>query len=143
MAVTEPSLPLDRVRAVLAGGPPLRLALLFGSHARGRSRPGSDVDIGVIPVDPALPLQDELLLQADLEGVCGRPVQLVRLDQGSTLLRWEAARYGLPLIASSPLDHSRFVAGAALEYAEIAPALARATAVFHDRIRSIGTGEAR
>ncbi len=137
------AVPLDVVRTILGEGPPLRLALLFGSHARGRARPDSDVDIGVIPVDPALPLRDELHLQARLERACGRPVQLVRLDHSSTLLKWEAARHGVPLIVRSPTDHSRFVAHAALEHADLGPALARAAALFHARLRDAARREAR
>jgi predicted nucleotidyltransferase len=37
----------DRLRAALAGGPPLRLAVLFGSRATGRARAGSDFDVGI------------------------------------------------------------------------------------------------
>jgi predicted nucleotidyltransferase len=48
---------LATIGDVLADGPPLRLALLFGSAARGRARPDSDVDLGIIPLDPALPLR--------------------------------------------------------------------------------------
>ena len=134
---------LDTLTAILAEGPPLRLALLFGSHARGRARPDSDVDIGVIPVDPELPLHDELHLQARLERACGRPVQLLRLDHAGTLLKWEAAKHGVPLLVRSPADRSRFVANAALEHAELAPALARAAAVFHERVQAAGRREMR
>lgn len=119
---------------VLADSPPLRLALLFGSRARGRARPDSDVDVGIIPVDENLPLHAELALQGRLERACGRPVQLVRLDHANTLLKWEAARHGVLIVARSRADHVRFVARAALEYADLAPALARAGTIFRKRL---------
>lgn len=131
---SAPDTLVTTLRDALAEGPALRLALLFGSSARGRARPDSDVDLGILPIDPELPLHVELRLQARLERACGRPVQLVRLDHGSTLLKWEAARHGITVVARSRADHVRFVAQAALEYAEFAPALERAGAAFHRRL---------
>ena len=125
---------VDTLRGALASGPRLRLALLFGSHARGRARPDSDIDVGILPIDDLL-LREELVLQAALERACGRPVHLVRLDHAGTVLKWEAARYGVPVAASSPAEHARFVARAALEHADIAPALVRAGAVFRERLQ--------
>jgi predicted nucleotidyltransferase len=84
----------DALRRAFAEGPPLRLAVLFGSAARGRTRPDSDVDVGILPNDPDLPLHAELDLQARLERACGRSVDLVRLDRVSSLLKWEVARSG-------------------------------------------------
>jgi predicted nucleotidyltransferase len=44
----------DRVRQVLLDGPPLQIAILFGSRARGSDRPDSDIDLAILPVDSAL-----------------------------------------------------------------------------------------
>jgi len=57
--------------------------MLFGSAVSGRMRPESDVDVGIVPVDPDLPLGAELELQASLEHACGRPVDVIRLDRAS------------------------------------------------------------
>jgi predicted nucleotidyltransferase len=38
----------ERLRQVAASWPEIRLAVLFGSTARGESRPSSDVDLGLI-----------------------------------------------------------------------------------------------
>jgi predicted nucleotidyltransferase len=125
---------VGQLESALLGGPSLRLAVLFGSQARGRSRPDSDVDVGIVPDDPALSLRCELDLQARLERSCGRPVHLVRLDRASTLLRWEAARHGIRIGDTSRDEHARFVARAALEYAELAPALRHAEETFRERL---------
>jgi hypothetical protein len=53
------------------------------------------------------------------------------------VLRWEAARHGIPIVSSSRAEHVRFVARAALDYAELAPALSRSTALFRERL--VGT----
>jgi predicted nucleotidyltransferase len=125
---------IDRIRRTLSQGPGLRLAILFGSAARGRAGPDSDIDVGILPSDPDLTLHAELDLQSRLERACGRPVDLVRLDTAGSLLRWEAARHGIPIFARSHADLVRFVARAAIEYADLAPALARASDLFRQRL---------
>lgn len=128
----------DRIRGVLAAGPPLRLAILFGSCAQGLVHPDSDVDIGIIPRDPELPLAAELDLQARLEHACGRQVDLVRLDRASTLLRWEAGRHAVLLVADPPHEFPRFVASAALEHADLMIVLGPAAERFRQRLLDPG-----
>lgn len=118
----------------LASGPRLRVAILFGSAARGRLRPDSDIDVGIIPEDSNLPLHAELELQATLERACGCAVDLVRLDRASTLLKWEAVRHGILILTRSRADHVGFIVRAALEYADLAPALSRASSAFRKRL---------
>lgn len=93
---------LARLRAVLAGGPPMRLAVLFGSQATGRANPDSDFDIGIVPIDPDLPLRDELTLANALSEVVGAEVDLVRLDTDQPLLGREIARSGVCLVECEP-----------------------------------------
>lgn len=112
----------------------MRLALLFGSFARGQQRPDSDVDIAILPADPDLPLAAELDLQVALERVCGRTVDLVRLERASTLLRFRIAREGVALQAEPASEHPRFLAAAAAEHADFAPALAVASERFRQRV---------
>jgi uncharacterized protein YutE (UPF0331/DUF86 family)/predicted nucleotidyltransferase len=111
---------VDRVRRVLTTGPPLRLAVLFGSSARGVARADSDLDVGIVPRDPDLSLATELDLQAELERTCRRPVDLVRLDRASTLVRWQVARHAIPVLADPSFEFPAFVASAALEWADFA-----------------------
>lgn len=100
--------------------------------------PRSDVDVGIIPADPELPPHAELELRARLERALGRPVDLVRLDRATTLLRWRAALEGVPVLEASPVEHKRFVAEAAIEHAELAPALERAMETFRRRLAAGG-----
>jgi len=124
---------VERLRSVLTDCAAIRLAILFGSRARDAARPGSDVDVGIIPHDPQLALTAELDLHARLERVCGSPVDLVRLDRASTLLRWEAAINSVVLVASFPGEFSRFVAAAALEHADLMTTLGRPPSDFGAR----------
>jgi predicted nucleotidyltransferase len=124
----------DRIAAALNAGPPLRLAMIFGSTARGTNRPDSDVDIAILPSDPDLPLTAELDLQRGLTAACGRPVDIVRLDRASSLVRWQVARDGRPLFQAGPFEAARFVAQAASEYLDFQPDFERASALFQKRL---------
>lgn len=111
---------LKRIRDALAGEgePRLRLAILFGSTARGSARPDSDVDLAIWPADPDIPLSDELALQARLEALLGRDVDLVRIDRASPLLAWRIARDGIVLISDPPVAAIRFRARAAIAHGD-------------------------
>ena len=128
MALTLPA--LDLIVAALRSGPPVRLAILFGSTARGTQRIDSDIDIGIVPKDPELPLNEELTLQTELSRVSGRQVDLVRLDRASTLLRWQVVRYGRALVEAEPFAAARFTADTVAEYLDFAPAFERAAENF-------------
>lgn len=99
----------------------IRLALLFGSAARGRLRPDSDLDVGIWPVDPEMPLSDELALAATLGRATGREIDIVRLDRASALVRFEVAKRHTVLRAEPAESLPRFLASAALEHAELGP----------------------
>jgi hypothetical protein len=97
-------------------------------------RADSDVDIGIIPQDPDVSLGIELDLQVRLETACARPVDLVRLDLASTLLRWEAARTAVLLMTDAPREFTRFIASAALDHAELMTTLGDAAERFRRRL---------
>lgn len=120
MALTLEDL-VARVQDVLASGPPLRMAVIFGSRVSGRDlHRGSDLDLALEPVDPSLSLADELAIQAALARAVGCEVDLVRLDKASPLVRWEVARHGRSLLPGSEPAFRRFQARAALEHADLA-----------------------
>jgi predicted nucleotidyltransferase len=63
------------LRSALRGRTDVRAAILFGSQARGRARPDSDVDVAVLA-----PAVDLLQLAADLGAALGKGVDVVELD---------------------------------------------------------------
>lgn len=74
---------ITALRSALAQRPDVRLALLFGSVARGVARPDSDLDVAVLGRDLDLPT-----LAGDLSLAAGREVDVVDLAQaGYPLLR--------------------------------------------------------
>lgn len=125
---------VDRLKTVFAEERSIRLALLFGSEARGRSSTRSDVDIAILPVDPEIPLREELELQQRLELACGRNVDLVRIDRADVLLGWQIARDGVVLAAPDRRDLVRFLARAALDHADLEPMMTRAGETFRRRL---------
>jgi uncharacterized protein len=129
---------LERLEAVLKAGPPLRFAMLFGSVAASTDRADSDVDIAIYPEDPNLPLRDELALQTELARVCGRQVDLVRLDHAPTLVRWQVIRHGRVIVERAPFAAARFIAGSIAEYLDFAPAFEHATEAFRRVLASEG-----
>ena len=82
----------------LQGSSGVRLAVMFGSVARGTARSDSDVDVGVMcDVDDGLPA-----LRVTLERAVGRSVDLVSLRTAPPLRRFEIARVGQLLLERDP-----------------------------------------
>jgi predicted nucleotidyltransferase len=100
-AVSEPSLDSDplqaQLRAVLQQFAGVRLALLFGSQARGRANPASDVDVAVLA-----PRGDLLALASGLSEACGREVDVVSLEDPGVPLLEEIMRDGQLLHEGEP-----------------------------------------
>lgn len=65
----------DLLRQALAGRTEVRLAILFGSTARGTDRADSDVDVAVLGRE-----LDQLALATELTRAVRREVQIVDLD---------------------------------------------------------------
>ena len=121
------------MRTVLARGPAVRFAALFGSRARGTARPDSDIDVAWLPADANLPLGAELELQAELTRVAGHEVDLVRLDHASSLLRFEVARDGV-LLFGTPSAFTGFRVEAIAEWLDYEPAFRAASERFRRRL---------
>ncbi len=83
----------------------LRLAVLHGSRARADGTEGSDWDIGVLADDPP----DLPALSATLTEILRTDeVDVVDLSRTSALLRYRAARDGIPLLESPAGEFQRF-----------------------------------
>ena len=102
----------------LQSWPGVRLAVLFGSAARGSTAPGSDVDVGVL-FEPGR--EDTTALEVALARATGRRVDLVRLDVAPPLLRFEIARDGCVLLERTPHAWTDFRARAMTDWWDWAP----------------------
>jgi len=107
----------DDLRRALEDTSGVRLAVLFGSAARGTPRSGSDVDVAV------LLNSDEGLspLQVALARALGRRVDLVSLRKAPPLLRFEIARDGQLLVEREPHAWIEFRAHAMIDWWDWAP----------------------
>lgn len=81
-----------RLKEALSGRTDVRLALLFGSRARGRERPGSDADVAVLGRD-----LDLLALSRDLSLAAGLEVDVVDLAKAGYPLLQAILRDGVLL----------------------------------------------
>ncbi|HEV7784094.1 MAG TPA: nucleotidyltransferase domain-containing protein [Thermoanaerobaculia bacterium] len=85
----------DRLRSRISSLPAVRLAVLFGSTARGEARPRSDVDLGVL-LDPDTPASRREV-EAELGRAAEREVDVIFLADAPPLLRFEISRDGVLL----------------------------------------------
>lgn len=87
------SMSIHKAAAVLANHPEIKLAIVFGSVARGHARPDSDIDIGV-KADRPLTSQQKMHLIEDLAFATGRPVDLIDLSVVGEPLLGEILKHG-------------------------------------------------
>ena len=95
---------LQRVREAVAGLP-VSILVVFGSRARGRERPDSDLDVAVLPSvhGASSPLGLRALLASALSHLApeGR-VDVVLLDEAPELLRQRIMESGRVVICREP-----------------------------------------
>lgn len=109
----------EDLQARLGELPNVRLAVLFGSQARGRAGAGSDIDIGlVLDSDTSA---ERRAVESELSEVVRQEVDVVYLDDSPPLLRFEVARCGQLLLERSPNAWSSFKARAMIDWWDWAP----------------------
>jgi len=96
----------------------VRLAVLFGSTARGQSGPDSDLDVGVLFETGQ---ESTAGLEVALARATGRRLDLVGLDTAPPLLRFEVARDGRLLLERTPHAWVDFRARAMTDWWDWAP----------------------
>jgi predicted nucleotidyltransferase len=84
---------LERLRERAASLPEVRLAVLFGSTARGQTRKGSDVDLGLLLEPDTREARNHALVE--LERAAGRETDVVYLNEVPPLLGFEISRDGV------------------------------------------------
>jgi len=87
----------DRLRSVLCAVPQVRLALLFGSQARGTASVDSDVDLAVLASGANL-----LALGSALSRAVGKTVDIVSLEDPGFALLEELVRDSVSVYEAAP-----------------------------------------
>lgn len=111
------------------------LAVLFGSAARGDAHAGSDLDVGVLGVQP----ERIGRLQVALSRATGRVVDATALENAPPLLRFEVARDGRVLVERTPHLWSDFKARAMVDWWDWAPTARRFHSAAAARLRAQAT----
>jgi len=82
---------------------PVRLCVLFGSQATGRTHAGSDVDIAIWPAESPTTATKLLAWVAELEDILGRETSLVLVSPDlDPVLGFEIVRDGRLVFESEP-----------------------------------------
>ncbi|MGM0576023.1 MAG: type VII toxin-antitoxin system MntA family adenylyltransferase antitoxin [Myxococcota bacterium] len=102
-------------------------AYLFGSRARGRERPSSDVDLGVLfETPPERTFEGMSLvwdLERDLEAILRLPVQVVALNEAPPDLVHRVLRDDVLVCDRDPSRRMRFEVRRRNEYWDLLPVL--------------------
>ncbi len=93
--------------------------LLYGSYARRRAHPGSDIDLVIFQPRCEPDIFELNLARIDLEDLCRRPIDLVILEEASPVLAMQILRNHqlLALQDRRPLD--AFVVKILTDYADL------------------------
>jgi predicted nucleotidyltransferase len=111
---------LAKARAVLEPRANIRFALLFGSAATKGPDGARDIDIA-LSFDSSPGLLDLAELAQEIEVAVGHEVDLVEIDEASTLLRWEVVRDGRVIVAHDKDALLELQARVPIEYADLRP----------------------
>jgi predicted nucleotidyltransferase len=121
--MTDPQPIQSTLRDALARAADLRLAMMFGSVARGEARANSDIDVAVL-ADHTLSADERIRLIESIAQTTGRAVDLVDLTTAGPPLLGEILRDGIRLLGS-PADLAALATRAALDAADFLPLVQR------------------
>lgn len=125
---------LRPLRHAFDGVPAVRLAILFGSAARGQERAGSDLDIGVLlDEDGGGSLWE---VEKALAEAIRTSIDLVDLRRAPPLLRFQIARDGRLILERLEGEWKRFKVRALLDWWDWAPTARKLHRRAIDRLRS-------
>lgn len=111
----------------------VRLAVLFGSQARGRARSDSDFDI-LLSLEPA-DREASRAVDAAIMDAVGANVHIVYADEAPPLLRLEIARHGLVLKEAEEGEWVAFKRQAMVDWWDWAPIATRLDDATIERLR--------
>jgi predicted nucleotidyltransferase len=128
----------EQISGALAGRTDVRLALLFGSEARGTAGPKSDVDLAI-----DAPGLDTLELCAFLAEAIGRDVDVVRLEEAGIPLLQKVLRDGIVVYEATRGAGATWRSRALATLETDGPWYARMRDAWLSRVRDEGLGYGR
>jgi len=128
------------IQPVLATFPDVQAAFLFGSHATGRARPDSDVDLGLAGPPERLEAQRlDLLTELTRAGL--ERIDLVLLDRADPALQFEAVRHNCLLYARPDFQRGTYFSRVVREYWDFEPYLRVQRAALKRRLQRGASGD--
>ncbi len=124
---------LDALSKALAGEPSVQLAVLFGSVARGRSGPMSDLDLALV-LEPDSP-EKRRQVEVAAERAARRETDFIYLAEAPPLLRFQIARDGMVLVERHARAWTRFKARAMVDWWDWAPIARQINAAYIRRLK--------
>ncbi len=124
---------LAPVIKILESLPTVRLAVTFGSTARGEAHPRSDLDLGLLLTPNTLAARQEVEVAAGRAARCR--VDIIYLDEAPPLLRFEIARDGDVLVEKQPRLWTDFKSKAMIDWWDWGPTARKMHAVYIQRLR--------
>jgi hypothetical protein len=88
---------IDKIVKDLKRYPEVMAIILFGSHARGKAKPISDIDIAVITKDSNKSLETEKSLEAEISSFSSNILDVVPFFRLPLYIQFEVFKYGKTL----------------------------------------------
>lgn len=132
----------DDIRAlqdVFQRYPAIQAVYVFGSIGSGKTHPGSDLDLAIVPRTITLK-EKKLLILTDLarRGFCD--VDLVFLDTKDIVLKYEAVRQNRLIYSTSDFDRGSMYSKVIRQYLDFEPYLKTQRKAYKRRIERGSTG---
>ena len=117
---------IGAIKEYLASKSEIILAYLFGSHAKGRLRPTSDVDIAILAIDKKInPSIDYYKLRFALEDALSklleRDVDVIPLNNAPLFLQYQVLKYGKIIFERSQRERVLFEVNLRKYYFDMKP----------------------
>lgn len=102
--------------------PGIQAVYLFGSRAAGNARPGSDLDLAIVPRDSGVrKLRLDILTNLARHGFCD--VDLIFLDTDDITLKYEAVRQNNVIYQAADFDRGELYSKIIRQYLDFLPYL--------------------
>jgi predicted nucleotidyltransferase len=115
----------QQIAHLLARHPAVKVAVLFGSLATGRSTPESDLDLGVA-ADHPLDIELKTVLIEELAQLLGRPVDLIDLQMASGVILQQVLAKGRLIYCTDRILYATLIRNMLFNQSDMMP--------YHDRI---------
>ncbi|MBI1921463.1 MAG: nucleotidyltransferase domain-containing protein [Geobacter sp.] len=123
----------DKIRDYFSTDPNVLAVYLFGSHAKGKARAGSDIDLAVL-LDEKPEYDYRLRVMSELADLLKAEVDALVLKQCGILMQRQVLRYGIVLFERDRRARIAFEILSRKMYFDFLPAHRRYVAKMEERI---------